>query len=318
MKRWLLIALLVWPAAVWAQPPVTAKVAPPAEPGLLRDCPECPAMMVVPAGVFLLGSPPDEHEVNKDRGEVPGLAVSISRPFAMGRYEVTVGQFRAFADATQRLPHGDCRVSAGSGWTRLADRNWTNPAGEAAPAENEPVVCVSWDDVEAYVSWLSVHTGHRYRLPSESEWEYAARGGTATARYFGDRDSDEESILSVACDYANVYDASAVHDLRFGYPSARCSDRHTRQSPVGSYKPNAFDLYDMIGNAREWIQDCYTASYVGRPADARPWEWGGCTLRGVRGGSWATRPMDSRSAARGYENQSMRQADLGFRVVRDL
>jgi formylglycine-generating enzyme required for sulfatase activity len=246
------------------------------------------------------------------------MAIAMARPFAMGKYEVTVAQFRAFSEATQRVPHGDCRVATGSGWGRLADRSWVNPAGAMAPAESEPVVCVSWDDAQAYVSWLTAQTGHRYRLPSESEWEYAARGGTATARYFGDRDSDESSVLSVACDYANVYDASAVRDLHFNYPSARCNDHHTRQAPVGSYKPNAFDLYDMIGNAREWIQDCFTASYVGRPADARAWEWGGCTLRGVRGGSWATRPMESRSAFRGYENQATRQADLGFRVVRDL
>ena len=318
MNKWLLALLLVWPVTLWAQPAVTAKVVAAADPGLIRDCPDCPELMVIPAGQFLLGSPADEREVHVGSGEQPGLSVTMARPFAMGRYEITVAQFRAFSIAAQRLSHGDCRVTMGAGWTRLADRNWMHPEGEGSPAELEPVVCVSWDDAQAYVGWLSQLTGHHYRLPSETEWEYAARGGTVTARYFGDHDSDEASVLSVACDYANVYDASAVHDLHFSYPSARCSDHHTRQAPVGSYKSNAFELFDMIGNVREWIQDCYTASYVGRPADARSWEWGGCEWRGVRGGSWATRPADSRSAARGFENQSMRQSDLGFRVVRDF
>ena len=302
------------PAAAPAAPAAAQTVG-----GLVRDCPTCPSLVVVPAGSFVLGTSGDLREVDRDRGEAPPLPVRLSRPFAIGQYEVTVAEFRAFVTATQYAPAGDCRIASGGAWVRLPDRSWHNPGFGVAQADNEPVVCVSWDDAKAYVDWLGKQTGKPYRLPSETEWEYAARGGTATARYFGDRDSGEDDVLSVACDYANTYDTSSVTELAFAYPNARCSDGHTYTAPVGSFKANAFELYDVIGNAREWLQDCYTASYEGRPADGRAWEWaGGCELRGVRGGSWATRPAESRSAARGAEAQGLRQSDLGFRVARDL
>jgi len=318
-----LTVLLLAASAALGQPPAkpAAGAAPAATPssGAFRDCPGCPEMVIVPPGTFMLGTSADEPEVDRDRGEAPPLAVTINRAYAIGRYEITVAQFRAFVDATQYPLRGDCRIATGGAWVRLADHNWRNPGFGRAQADNEPVVCVSWDDAKAYADWLSKATGKSYRLPSETEWEYAARGGTTTPRYFGDRDSDEDSVLSVACDYANVYDASAVVELPFGYPSARCSDAHTYTAPVASFKPNAFDLYDMIGNVREWLHDCYTGSYVGRPPDGRAWEWaGGCELRGVRGGSWATRPSESRAAMRGGEPQGLRQSDLGFRVVREL
>lgn len=326
----LLPLLLTAVAAAAAQPQPTRTVAPQAATlpgaavptatvGALRDCPYCPEMLVVPAGVFTLGTSASAVEVDLDRGEAPPQPVTMARAFAIGKYEVTVGEFRAFVTATQYAIAGDCRVASGGAWLRLADRGWQDPGFAAPPADNEPVVCVSWDDAKAYADWLSKATGKVYRLPSETEWEYAARGGTTTPRYFGDRDSDEATVLSTACDYANIYDSSAVIELAFAEPNARCSDGHTYTAPVGSYKPNAFDLYDVIGNAREWVRDCYTASYTGRPLDERAWEWaGGCELRGARGGSWASRPSASRAAARGAEPQGLRQSDLGFRLVREL
>jgi formylglycine-generating enzyme len=302
--------------AAQAQPAATGN---PTTLGPIRDCPTCPVMVVVPAGTFLLGTSADARERDPDGGESPPLSVTMSRAFAIGKYEVTVAEFRAFVAATRYTPPGDCRIASGGAWTRLPDHGWAAPGFPKPQAEDEPVVCVSWDDAKAYTDWLARATGKVYRLPSETEWEYAARGGTTTSRYFGDRDSDEESVLSMTCDYANVYDASAVADLPFPYPNARCSDGHSYTAPVGSYKPNAFDLHDVIGNVREWLQDCYTGSYLGRPPDGRAWEWaGGCELRGVRGGSWATRPAESRAAARGAEPQGRRQSDLGFRVVREL
>ncbi len=317
------LALLLFATLALAQapkaPPTKVAAAATAANGAFRDCPACPEMITVPPGSFLLGTSADGPEFDRERGEAPPLAVTMSRSYAIGRYEVTVANFRAFVEATQYPVRGDCRVVSGGGWVRLADRSWRSPGFEPAQADNEPVVCVSWDDAKAYVDWLSKTTGKAYRLPSETEWEYAARGGTTSARYFGANDSDEEAVLSLACDYANVYDSSSVTELAFPYANARCSDNHTFTAPVGSFKPNAFDLYDMLGNAREWLQDCYTASYRGRPADGRAWQWaGGCELRGVRGGSWATRPAETRAAARGAELQGLRQADLGFRVVRDL
>lgn len=315
-----LVALALCAGPVFGQ---AAKNPPPAATaaatGAFRDCPACPEMVIVPAGSFVLGTSADEKEVDRERGESPPLPVVIGRPYAIGRFEITVAEFRAFADATQYATSGDCRVASGGAWIRLADRSWRDPGFPVAQADNEPVVCVSWDDARAYVDWLSKTSGHKYRLPSETEWEYAARGGTTSPRFFGARDSDEGSTLSLACDYANVYDVSAVTELAFSYPNARCTDGHTFTAPVGSYKSNAFDLYDMLGNVREWLADCYTASYAGRAPDGRAWEWaGGCESRGVRGGSWATRPADTRAAARGAEAEGLRQADLGFRVARDL
>jgi len=288
-------------------------------PGVQKDCPECPELVTVPAGIGVLGTSADAPEVDAASGEAPPLPVTIGRPFALGRFEVTVAEFRAFVAASQYQPDRGCRVWNAGAWVWVRERGWLDPGFGAPPADKDPVVCVSWDDARAYVDWLSKRTGHRYRLPSESEWEYAARGGTTTARYFGDHDSSETELVSRACEYANVYDMSAARTLAMPWPYARCNDKHEGLAPVGSYKPNAFDLFDMIGNAREWVADCYTASYLGRPADGRAWEWsGGCERRGVRGGSFASRPERARAAARGGELQGARQQDIGFRVARGL
>ena len=189
-----------------------------------------------------------------------------------------------------------CRVWAGGQWIQDPDRSWRDPGFAAAPRDDDPVVCVSWDDAHAYAEWLAAESGKRYRLPSEAEWEYVARGGTSYPRFWGENDSREDLVLSLACDYANVYDASAVDALGLPGPNARCSDRAPTLAPAGQYKPNAFGVHDIIGNAREWVMDCYTASYAGRPQDARAWTWqGGCELKGVRGGSFASRPRDARA-----------------------
>jgi formylglycine-generating enzyme required for sulfatase activity len=176
----------------------------------------------------------------------------------------------------------------------------------------------------AYLDWLSGKTGKRYRLPSESEWEYAARAGTAGARHWSPRHSHEGVSLSAACDYGNVYDvfAQSVRGTarKPGTPYARCADGYSELAPVGSYLPNDFGLYDTIGSLRERVADCYTASYKGRPADERPWQWSDCQLRIARGGSYRSRPFDARSAARAViEDTSLNDlVDVGMRVARDL
>jgi formylglycine-generating enzyme required for sulfatase activity len=175
-----------------------------------------------------------------------------------------------------------------------------------------PASCVSFQDALAYVQWLSAKAGVRYRLPSEAEWEYAARAGSRTLRPWGD---DAES----GCDFANTYDLVAAARYRLGWPEAPCRDGYADLAPVGQFAANAFGLQDMIGNVREWVQDCATGSYVGRPRDARAWEWiGGCGERVQRGGSWLTPPDQARSAARSGAPAGERAADAGFRVARDL
>jgi formylglycine-generating enzyme required for sulfatase activity len=295
-----------------------AQEAPAAPTPAPRDCDVCPELALVPPGQFMLGSAPDAAELDAATGEAPAVALSFSRPFLVSKHEITVGEFRRFVTATGAKFAAGCRVWSGGQWVQDHDRGWQDPGFSGPPRDDEPVVCVSWDDARAYAEWLSKESGKRYRLLSEAEWEYVARGGTSFPRYWGEHDSREDLPLSLACDNANVYDASAVDALRLPWPNARCSDGAPALAPVAQYKPNAFGVYDIIGNAREWVMDCYTASYSGRPVDARAWTWqGGCERKGVRGGSWASRPRDARAPARGAEPTGRRQSDLGFRVARD-
>jgi formylglycine-generating enzyme required for sulfatase activity len=282
------------------------------------DCPECPVLALVPPGAFTLGSPPTARELDLASGESPPLAVTMGRPYYVSAREITVGEFRRFVEATGYSPPLGCRVWLGGQWVFDRDRSWRDPGFAQPPADNEPVVCVSWEDARAYAQWLAERSRLGYRLPSETEWEYLARGGTSFARFWGAQDSHEDTVISLACDYANVYDASAVEAHGFPWPHASCSDGAAAVAPVGRYKPNAFGAFDVIGNVREWLADCYTASYEGRPTDGRAWIWqGGCEQRVVRGGSWASRPLVARAAARDAELAGHRQSDLGFRVARD-
>lgn len=283
-----------------------------------RDCPVCPELTLVPPGQFMMGSPADAAELDAATGESPGVALSFARPFLISRSEITVAEFRRFVDATGARHVPGCRVWQGGQWMQDRDRSWRDPGFAGPPRDDEPVVCVNWDDARAYAAWLASQSGKRYRLPSEAEWEYAARGGTSFARYWGEHDSREDVALSLACDHANVYDVSAIDAHGFPWPNARCNDRAPGLAPVGGYKPNAFGVHDIIGNVREWVMDCYTASYAGRPRDARAWTWqGGCVRKSVRGGSWISRPRDARAPARDSELAAHRQSDLGFRVARD-
>ena len=287
-------------------------------PPAATDCPACPELALVPPGRFLMGSAPDAVEVDAATGETPAVPVSFARPFHVSRREITVAEFRRYVEATGAEPAPGCRVWLGGQWVIERDRSWRDPGFALPPQDAEPVVCVNWEDARGYADWLSKESGKHYRLPSEAEWEYVARGGTSFPRFWGEHDSHEGAALSLACDFANVYDSSAVDAFLFPWPNARCSDRFAALAPVGQYKPNAFGVFDIIGNAREWVMDCYTASYAGRPEDARAWTWqGGCELKGVRGGSWASRPRDARAPARGAEPSALRQSDLGFRVARD-
>ena len=242
-----------------------------------RDCPSCPKMVAIPAGTFRMGSGPDDDEA-LDR-ERPRHRVRVGR-FALGRYEVTRREYRAFAEATG------------------ADDSWRDPG--FAQDDRHPVVNVSWRDARAYVQWLSRETGERYRLPSEAEWEYAARGGTTTRRHWGDSSSSQ-------CGYANGTVAS-------------CDDGVERTAPVGSYAPNAFGLSDVLGNVWEWTDDCWHEDYAGEPPDdGRAWTRAGdCGRRVLRGGSWYNLPRSLRSAARPWNLAGTRDAFTGFRVARTL
>jgi formylglycine-generating enzyme required for sulfatase activity len=230
-----------------------------------------PEMVRIEPGTFLLGSA--EGEGYED--EHPQHQVRIARPFGMARYAVTFEEYDAFIKANKRKPAGD------EGWGR----------------GRRPAINLSWEDAVAYAQWLSEKTGKRYRLPTEAEWEYAARAGTTGAWSFG---SDQGDIDKYAWSRIN-------------------SGGQTR--PVGEKEPNPWGLYDVHGNVWEWVQDCWHESYEGAPADRSAWEAGGggdCGRRVVRGGSWANDPVNLRSAARNCNETAIRYFFLGFRLAQDL
>jgi formylglycine-generating enzyme len=294
--------------AAWAalQTPAAAQ-----SPGsVFRDCPECPEMVVIPGGRFMMGVAAGEEEREglsesfRGRSE-PQHSVTV-QTFAAGKFEVTRAQYRVFAEATGRTSDG-CFVWRGAGFEKDPARDWRNPG--YAQDDSQPVVCVSWDDANAYARWLSERTGRQYRLLSEAEWEYAARAGTTTARFWGDAAS--------TCEYANGADLSMRARVpgTSEWPIAKCDDRHAYTAPVGSYRANAFGLHDMLGNVWEWTQDCWNANYDGAPADGRSWNTGECALRAVRGGSWEDAPLGVRAAYRVGSPTVIRVYIRGFRVA---
>ena len=252
-----------------------------------RDCGECPEMVVVPAGNFMMGSPSSEGGRGDDEG--PMRRVTIGYPFAVGVYEVTRGEFAHFVEATGRSIGNVCWTYEGGEWKKRSGRHWRHPGFGQTDAH--PVVCVDWEDARAYVRWLSEKTGEAYRLLSEAEWEYVARAGTTGPYHFG------SSLSSSQANYGKNRGGTV---------------------PVGSYSANAFGLHDVHGNVWEWVADCWNGSYAGAPSDGSAWESGHCSRRVLRGGSWVDGPGFLRSAFRGRLDSGNRNHFDGFRVARTL
>ena len=238
-----------------------------------RDCPNCPEMVVIPAGQFRMG----DLNGGGEAYEKPVHEVRIAKPFALGRHEVTFAEYDRYAQATGREKPDD------RGWGR----------------GNRPVINVSWQDAQGYVKWLSQETGQRYRLPSEAEWEYAARAGSTTKYFWGNSPSGR---------HANAGENN-------GWPS----DGYEYTAPTGSFIPNQFGLYDMSGNVWEWVEDCWHDNYQGAPVDGSAWVSGGdCDRRVLRGGSIFDIPAGVRSANRAWNGAAYRSTYLGFRLARTL
>ena len=254
-----------------------------------RDCPECPDMVVVPAGTFRMGAP--ESEAKSDNDERPVQRVAVSS-FAVGVYEVTFAELDA------------CAASGGCGGYRPYDGGWGRG--------RRPVVHVSWQDAHAYVAWLSELTGKDYRLLSESEWEYAARAGTATPFHTG---------ATISTDQAN-YNGDYV------YGNGREGEYRGRTLPVGSFLPNDWGLHDVHGNVWEWVRDCWKLNYQETPSDVvwkaekacggRECQTRGCQHRILRGGAWSSYLWNLRSAYRSGDVARIRYYQYGFRVARTL
>jgi formylglycine-generating enzyme required for sulfatase activity len=276
-----------------------------------KDCDTCPEMVQVPAGEFLMGS--SKVEIDSGGGaanEGPQRKVAIKQPLAVGRYEITKDQIEAFVQTTGYSVGDKCWTLEGNAPKEREGRSFRNPG--YPQAGTHPAVCVSWQDAKAYVAWLTKTTGKVYALLSEAQWEYVARAGT-TGRYpLGSSEADLCALGNGADQAASASTLPADWDYLF------CDDRHVHTAPVGSFKPNAFGIFDLMGNAWEWVEDCYGESLAGAPADGQASMRGDCQLHAVRGGSWSATARMLRMAVRGKAPAGSRFDDVGFRVVRTL
>lgn len=269
---------------------------------MFRDCPTCPLMKMLPAGEFQQGSAAGDGTLAY---ETPRHKVSIAYAFATGVHDVTVGEYAEFVAATGVGAHS-CATYDGA-WRVNPDTTWKNAIESQTPSH--PVSCVSWLDAKDYAAWLSHSTHQTYRLPSASEWEYAARAGS-TAQVPWSSPAD-------ACSYANVADQTAARRYQ-GWKVLPCSDDFVESAPVGSFKENAFGLYDMLGNVFQWTEDCWTDNYQGAPADGSAQASGDCSQHELRGGSWFTQPDFVRTAYRNRFDGNYRSTSIGFRLVREI
>ena len=270
-----------------------------------QDCPQCPRMVVVPAGTYEMGSPSDQGADDEEQRH----RVAIAEPMAIGMFEVKRREFIQFVEETGGLSGGACWQYDG-----IDRKEGSGPRDPGfIQGADEPVVCVSWTDAQAYVDWLSKKTQREYRLLTESEWEYAARGGTVTARYWDESESAQ-------CGHANGADDALRARYADWFPlTASCDDGQAHTAEAGRYGPNRFGLHDMLGNAREWVEDCWHHDYDGAPEDGRAWTDGGnCRLRVLRGGSWLDGPGGVRSSTRDKSTAGIRFSANGFRVARAL
>lgn len=276
------------------------------------DCESCPEMVKIPTGSYVMGDSIGGGRSN----ERPLRPISINTPFAISKFPVTIKQFQAFVSATdyvteaERSPAQGCwgiREDVTIGW--LPSQHWNN--NRLNQTENHPVVCVSWNDANNYVQWLSVETGFNYRLPSEAEWEYAARAGSEGKYYFGD---DEQDV----CEYINHADYQMIKSWNADTGVSACDDGFLYTSPVGTYPANNFGLYDVYGNVWEWVADCYQPHLQELRPELPASSESSCDKHTLRGASWAARPEGITTSYRISGEPHGRTVDHGFRVVREL
>ncbi len=250
------------------------------------DCPDCPEMVIAPSGSFTMGSPPDEPERESGNAgtESPQHKVTIPKPFAVGKFAVTLAEWDACADDN------------GCGGNKPSDHGWGRG--------DRPVINVNWHEAKDYIDWLSKKTGKEYRLLSEAEREYVTRAGTATPFWWG------RSITPALANYKGSAEA-------YEGGGSKGEDRWNTL-PVKSFKTNPWGLYQVHGNVSEWVEDCYHNNYTGAPTDGSAWTAGECKFRVHRGGSWYVVPQALRSACRSYSSPGYRFLDIGFRVARTL
>ena len=277
---------------------------------------QAPSMVVIPTGSVAMGAP--DNEDGRNDNETPQHDVTLAKGFAMARTDITVGQFREFVKASGYVPDsqklgGASVYDEGSGAMRDdSSASWQSDYAGRNADDRLPVVNVSWNDAKAYADWLSERTGKKYRLPSESEFEYALRGGTTTKYWWGDGTpkSKVENLTGAGDRSAN--------GRRWSNAFSGYRDGFWGPAPVMSFAANPFGLFDINGNVSEWVQDCWHDNYIRAPRDGSAWINPGCGTRVIRGGSWGSSPDQVRSAYRQGAGASVRSGRVGFRVVREL
>jgi formylglycine-generating enzyme required for sulfatase activity len=276
-----------------------------------RECANCPEMVVVAAGDFMMGSPAGEIDKGlAAANEAPQHKVVVKDRIAIGRFEVTRDQFAAFATATGHQGSGRCFTFEQNLPRERENRSYLMPG--YAQDGSHPAVCISWNDAQAYVDWLSKSTGKPYRLLSEAEFEYAARAGGTLPYGFTDNAADLCRFVNGADQSARI--AGLPEDARY----MACSDGYPFTAPVGSLAANGFGLHDLIGNVWEWTADCFADDYRGAGSDSAPRSQAGCTERTVRGGDWFSAASSLRPAVRAKAGPDAHHDDIGFRVARTL
>lgn len=283
-----------------------------------RDCEHCPEMVAIPAGVAILGAGADDKFRNAD--ELPERRFTIRERFLVSRYEITRDQYEAFVRATSRGVGGDCltdRRKLGV-WQYDAATTFRDPG--FAQGGDHPVACVNWDEAQAYVAWLNTQTSGGYRLLTEVEWEYVARGGAAqNFAYPWGNDPAR------GCPSANTFDRTALKKYAGMdtsgykvYDPMECSDELLNTSPVGSLKANEFGVHDIIGNVAEWVEDCYDATRERLSESGAPPTETNCAKRVAKGGSWGTLAHNVRIAERLPYAPAHRDDSIGIRVAKTL
>jgi formylglycine-generating enzyme required for sulfatase activity len=242
--------------------------------------------------------------------EAPQREIEIKRALAVGRFEVTKDEFETFVRASGHAVGNTCWTLEANEPKQRDNRSFRNPG--FAQLGSHPVVCIAWEDATAYAGWLSQKTGKAYRLLSESEWEYVARAGTTAQYPLATAEAD-------LCGLGNGADQSAsAAGLPPGWAYLPCKDGFVHTAPAGAFKPNSFGLFDLMGNAWEWVQDCYAETLVAIPPDGQASSAASCEQRTVRGGSWSATARMLRVAVRGKAPANARFDDVGFRIVRTM
>lgn len=311
---------MLWGGLAVAAPAPTSQT-----PQSFRDCADCPEVVWVPAGSFMMGVS-SEVEVRNGLpayaagGNLPIHKVTFAKRFAMGKYPVTVAQFRTFVQETGHQTVNSCTNQQRNDGHMIYEEargfSWRDPG--FPQTDNHPVLCVSWDDAMAYSAWLSKKTGHRYSLPNQSQYEYATRAGTTTDYFWGDGRPQKDDP---ACLYANMPDldqgramgSDVPMDWKYRY---QCSDGWAYTAPVGTYRPNPWGLHDMLGNIWEWTEDCWSPNHQGAPTDGSTRTDGDCDAHPSMGGSYGNAAYSGYAGMRGPRDADYRGHSWGFRIAR--